>query len=75
MAFALASRNTVSMARQMFLTTTSLISIVTVIFCGGLTAPLLTRLQVTKQNISNPWEYWMGVGCPDPDRGAGLGWV
>ena len=33
-------------ARQMFLTTTSLISIITVIFCGGLTAPLLTLLRI-----------------------------
>ena len=35
----------------MFLTTTSLITIVTVIFCGGLTAPLLTLLKVTAHNF------------------------
>jgi len=39
-------QNTMTEARQMFLTTTSLITIVTVIFCGGLTAPLLTLLKV-----------------------------
>ena len=31
----------------MFLTTTSLITIVTVIFCGGLTSPLLTLLKAS----------------------------
>jgi len=46
MAFALAMQNTMTEARQMFLTTTSLITIVTVIFCGGLTAPLLTLLKI-----------------------------
>ena len=46
MAFALAMQNTMSEARQMFLTTTSLISIFTVIFCGGMTSPLLTFLKV-----------------------------
>ena len=46
MAFALAMQNTMSEARQMFLTTTSLITIITVIFCGGLTAPLLTFLRI-----------------------------
>ena len=45
MAFALAIQNTMTTARQMFLTTTSLITIVTVIFCGGLTSPLLTLLK------------------------------
>ena len=46
MAFALAMQNTMTDARQMFLTTTSLITIITVIFCGGLTAPLLTLLKI-----------------------------
>ena len=46
MAFALAMQNTMTEARQMFLTTTSLISIITVIFCGGLTDPLLSLLKI-----------------------------
>lgn len=46
MAFALAMQNTMSEARQMFLTTTSLISIFTVIFCGGMTSPLLGVLKI-----------------------------
>merc|ERR1711963_830526 len=46
MAFALAMQNTMTDSRQMFLTTTSLITIITVIFCGGLTAPLLTMLRI-----------------------------
>jgi len=46
MAFALAMQNTMSEARQMFLTTTSLISIFTVIFCGGMTSPLLGFLKI-----------------------------
>jgi len=46
MAFALAAQNTMTEARQMFLTTTSLISIITVIFCGGLTDPLLSLLKI-----------------------------
>jgi len=46
MAFALAMQNTMTEARQMFLTTTSLISIVTVIFCGGMTSPLLKVLKI-----------------------------
>jgi len=41
MAFALAIRNTVSKARQTFLTTTSLIVIGSVIFIGGSVTPLL----------------------------------
>ena len=46
MAFALAVNNTVSEARQMFFTTTCLISIITVVFVGGLTTPALTLLNV-----------------------------
>ena len=46
MAFALAMQNTMTDARQMFLTTTSLITIITVIFCGGLTDPLLSLLRI-----------------------------
>lgn len=42
MAFALAIRNTMSKARQTFLTTTSLIVIGSVIFVGGSVTPLLT---------------------------------
>ena len=42
MAFALAIRNTVSKARQTFLTTTSLIVIGSVIFVGGSVTQLLT---------------------------------
>ena len=50
MAFALAMQNTMTDSRQMFLTTTSLITIITVIFCGGLTAPLLTMLRIPTGN-------------------------
>ena len=46
MAFALSVRNTVTEVRQMFFTTTCLISISTVIFCGGATLPMLTLLKV-----------------------------
>ena len=50
MAFALAVRNTVSDVRQMFFTTTCLIAIVTVIFCGGLAMPMLTALDVRTES-------------------------
>ena len=53
MAFALAVNNTVSEARQMFFTTTCLISIITVIFVGGLTTPALTLLNVSHYSNSN----------------------
>jgi NhaP-type Na+/H+ or K+/H+ antiporter len=46
MAFALSVRNTVSEVRQMFFTTTCLISITTVIFIGGCTTPVLSLLEV-----------------------------
>lgn len=46
MAFALAIRNTISEARQIMLTTTSLIAIVTVIVCGGSSSALLKWLRV-----------------------------
>lgn len=46
MAFALALRNTVSDVRQMFFTTTCIITIATVIFCGGMTVPVLTMLEI-----------------------------
>ena len=54
MAFALAVNNTVSEARQMFFTTTCLISIITVIFVGGLTTPALTLLNVRNQGAIKP---------------------
>ena len=38
---------------QIFLTTTSLIAIVTVIFCGGLTNPLIGILKVITSFIKN----------------------
>uniref|UniRef100_T1IZ25 Sodium/hydrogen exchanger n=1 Tax=Strigamia maritima TaxID=126957 RepID=T1IZ25_STRMM len=46
MAFALAIRNTESNARQTFLTATSVIVIVTVIVCGGLSTQLLAWLKI-----------------------------
>jgi sodium/hydrogen exchanger-like protein 6/7 len=46
MAFALAIRNTSTKARQLILTTTSIIVIVTVIFCGGLTSKMLIWLKI-----------------------------
>jgi len=46
LAFGLAMKNTVSTARQMFLTTTSLIALVTTVFCGGMTTPLLNWLDI-----------------------------
>ncbi len=46
MAFALAIRNTLTEPRRLMLTSTSLISIVTVIVCGGGTSPLLQYLRV-----------------------------
>jgi len=45
-AFALAIRNTLSESRQMILTTTLIIVMVTVIFCGGSTLSLLTWLGI-----------------------------
>eukprot|EP00095_Tigriopus_kingsejongensis_P007072 maker-scaffold912_size81766-snap-gene-0.17 protein:Tk07072 transcript:maker-scaffold912_size81766-snap-gene-0.17-mRNA-1 annotation:"sodium hydrogen exchanger 7 isoform x2" len=50
MAFALAVSNTASPARQMFFTTTCLIAIITVIFLGGLTTPMLTLLEIPTGN-------------------------
>jgi len=46
LSFALAIKNIVTESRQIFLTTTSLISIFTVIFCGGFTSPLLGFLKI-----------------------------
>jgi len=46
LSFALAIKNTVTESRQIFLTTTSLIAIFTVIFCGGLTSPFLKFLKI-----------------------------
>ncbi|XP_012278653.1 sodium/hydrogen exchanger 7 isoform X3 [Orussus abietinus] len=46
MSFALAIRNTVSVARQAMLTTTSLIVILTVIFQGGATTQMLSWLNI-----------------------------
>ena len=46
MAFALAIRNTSSKARQLILSTTIVIVIVTVIFCGGLTSKVLVWLKI-----------------------------
>jgi len=46
LSFALAIKNIVTESRQIFLTTTSLIAIFTVIFCGGLTPPLLGFLKI-----------------------------
>ncbi|XP_054154317.1 sodium/hydrogen exchanger 6-like [Oppia nitens] len=46
MAFALAIRNTLTEPRRLMLTSTSLISIVTVIVCGGCTPALLQQLRV-----------------------------
>ena len=50
MAFALALRNTVTEVRQLFFTTTCVITISTVIFNGGMTVPVLTFLEVRKKN-------------------------
>ena len=49
MAFALAMRNTVTEVRQLFFTTTCVVTISTVIFNGGLTIPILTFLEVSTQ--------------------------
>ena len=46
MAYALAVRNTLSEPRQIMLTTTSVISIVTVIACGGFTSTVLQILNI-----------------------------
>lgn len=46
MAFALAMRNTSTQARQLILTTTSIIVVITVIFCGGLTNKMLYWLKI-----------------------------
>merc|ERR1712008_116655 len=45
-AFALALRNTVTEVRQLFFTTTCVITISTVIINGGMTVPVLTFLQI-----------------------------
>ena len=50
MAFALSIRNTVSEIRQIFFTTTCLITIATVIFNGGMTVPVLSLLKVLIEN-------------------------
>ena len=46
MAFALALKNTVTEVRQMFFTTTCVITIATVIINGGMTVPILSFLEV-----------------------------
>jgi solute carrier family 9 (sodium/hydrogen exchanger), member 6/7 len=46
MAFALAIRNTSSEARQLILTSTSIIVIVTVVFCGGLTENVIKLFKI-----------------------------
>ena len=51
MAFALALRNTVTEVRQLFFTTTCVITITTVIINGGLTVPVLTCLEVYSTDL------------------------
>lgn len=46
MAFALAIRNTSSLVRQMFFSTTLIIVMVTVFVCGGLTLPMINFLKI-----------------------------
>lgn len=53
MAFALAVRNTVTEVRQLFFTTTCVITIATVIFNGGMTVPVLTLLEVSKKGLKS----------------------
>ena len=53
MAFALSIRNTVSEVRQIFFTTTCLITIATVIFNGGMTVPVLRLLKVCYFILTN----------------------
>ena len=45
-AFALSIRNTLTYARQMILTTTLIIVVCTVLFCGGSVVTLLTWLRI-----------------------------
>ena len=58
MAFALSVRNTASEAREMFFTTTCLIAIITVVFVGGLTPPVieLLRIPTTRDDEDNDEE-------------------
>ena len=48
MAFALAVRNTVTKVRQLFFTTTCVITITTVIFIGGCAMPAMSFLEVSQ---------------------------
>jgi len=61
-AFALAMRNTITEGRQMILTTTMIIVIVTVIFNGGLTLPVVNLLGIpTGVNDENSWKEPLDV--------------
>ena len=53
MAFALAIRNTSTKARKLILTTTSVIVILTVIICGGLTSKMLSWLGITTSPLED----------------------
>jgi sodium/hydrogen exchanger-like protein 6/7 len=71
-AFALSIRNTLTESRQMILTTTLILVIVTVIFCGGSTLTMLTTLGVPlgvnddeNQRLSSPAQGYDSV-APGP---------
>lgn len=49
MAFAISIRNVSTTTRQMILTATSIIVIITVIFCGGLTPKMIEVLHIESQ--------------------------
>eukprot|EP00088_Acartia_fossae_P047287 TRINITY_DN5127_c0_g1_i1.p1 TRINITY_DN5127_c0_g1~~TRINITY_DN5127_c0_g1_i1.p1 ORF type:complete len:548 (+),score=74.64 TRINITY_DN5127_c0_g1_i1:71-1645(+) len=73
LSFALAIKNTVTEPRQVFLTTTSLIAIFTVIFCGGLTTPLLGFLKIpigVIQDDSNDTNLCDRDGYEEPEAEA-----
>ena len=65
MAFALSIRNTASEVRQIFFTTTCLITIATVIFNGGMTVPVLSLLKVKFKpcNFHFSSEHYLFVQC------------
>jgi len=73
MAFALALRNTVTEVRQLFFTTTCVITITTVIINGGLTVPVLTFLQIPVGIRDDEQEELLGGnGSDEMEISAGI---
>lgn len=70
MAFALAIRNTLTESRRLMLTSTSVVSIMSVIFCGGSIQPLLNHFFIAT-NVDDEDQLRGGTGGFGPRSRSG----